>query len=78
MTQGFPYPHRTLAEVFAEEDAIRAHCLSSMKGPNSLDRRVGDDSRNVVVLGEQTKLPHAPCPRCGARGWCGHAGRLAA
>lgn len=30
-----------------------------------------------ALKGGPTGLPSSPCFRCGARGWCGHPGRVA-
>lgn len=45
----------------------------------------GTKDRRSRITPEQAKLaeavkadmPHEPCFRCGARGWCGHNGRVA-
>ena len=57
----FPYPHRTLEQVFA---ASRA----------GIRRPVEDDPDAAIRLGlvARSALPDASCKNCGARGWCEH------
>lgn len=74
----FPYDHRTIAEIDAEEEALQVKCAASMKGPNSLDRSIGLTSGNWLKPTIFATQPTSSCPRCGARGYCGHNGRVAA
>jgi hypothetical protein len=42
------------------------------------DNRSYNSSRQTEIMAaaERSKLPDAPCHRCGARGFCGHNGRV--
>jgi hypothetical protein len=81
----WPYPHRTLAEIDAAEtewaEALALARLSS-KGPACrLDRAAGlsrDRGVNRPPEAVRSPMPDTSCPSCGARGWCGHGGRIAA
>jgi len=76
---GFPFNHRTLADIYAEQDAQAERCKASHKGPGGFDRRVGQATdRARATVETRTHLPTSPCPRCGARGLCGHGDRIAA
>lgn len=81
----FPYAHPTVAEVDAREAAFdRAEALQKAlrKAPNvNWDNVVGlsrDRAANSPSAAIASVLPTLPCPCCGARGWCGHVGRIAA
>lgn len=81
----WPYPHRSIAEIDAHEAAFaEAYALAkvSYRGrADHLDTAVGlsfDRGRNRHPSLERSNLPETGCPSCGARGWCGHHGRVAA
>jgi len=77
----WPYPHRSVEEIDAAEERWAnavSDARSSAKGPGDrLDQIVGlsfDRGRNGVHVA--SGLPTSCCIRCGARGWCGHDGRV--
>ena len=74
---GFPYPHRTIAQVWAHEAKWRSEFNKGGADPN--DKRAGL-SYDHGQHGEKRRasLPESACPNCGARGFCGHHGRIAA
>jgi hypothetical protein len=71
---GFPYPHRTVAEIDAEQDARRLNAEAVMKGPGKgdWDRWLGADTGVRSALSGRSPLPTAPCFHCGARAACEH------
>ena len=60
----WPYPHRTLAEIFEQEKARG-------KGPGAVDRQVGLRSFNGPIPKGQ-RASSETCFRCGARSGCEH------
>lgn len=70
-----PFKHRTVAEL----DKVLGFYMGSKlerKLPYSIDRLVGmSEDTGINGLKQLATMPDTSCPRCGARGWCGHNGR---
>ncbi len=74
----FPFAHRTVAEMDEELGFLMGSRLER-RHAFSVSRLLGqysDPGRTGAQI--RSSLPSAPCPRCGARGYCGHVGRIAA
>lgn len=74
---GFLYKNRTVAEMDMECGFLIGSKLEipfSKRYTEALFRE-GDDT-GADGLKIKASLPSAPCPHCGARGWCGHNGRV--
>lgn len=78
----FPYAHRTVAQIDAAEAAFdKAEADERTARIADWDKVVGisrDLAQSFKRGATRTTLPSTPCPCCGARGWCGHFGRIAA
>lgn len=70
--------HRTVAELDAFLGFRMGSRLERRVTP-TIDEIVGlSEDQGATGLQQRSTMPETSCPRCGARGWCGHAGRLAA
>jgi len=73
--QPFLGKHRTVAEMDKVAGFLIGSRVERQMKPQF--NRVATDS-GVDGLQIRSTLPYAPCGRCGARGWCGHNGRVSA
>ena len=81
----WPYNRRTIAEIDTDAEwQVLLDRKIANRGPHGddwIDRTAGvsfDAARATVGQSVRATLPSAPCPNCGARGWCGHGDRIAA
>lgn len=81
----WPYPHRTIAQIDqAEADWTEALAAARLEKKGPADRISGmvglsrDRGVNMPSTAVRSSFPDTSCPNCGARGWCGHNGRIAA